>query len=121
MIPVVDGVSLIERLATAGLAESGSHDGLVPEFYHFGPLDLHYMGPSEPGREDGRTVILGCECGEWGCNPIFCSITVETDYVRWSEFCGHEGDASYRAFGPFVFPLVDYKQALEAAGLVDGG
>lgn len=117
IMPLIDGIALIDRVATFEreyrCGGSGGRDGLVPEYFRFGPLDRHFMGRGE-APSPTRVVVLGCDCGEWGCNPFFCRVEVDAQAVRWSGFERFSGDEAYAAFGPFVFERGAYEQALKA-------
>jgi hypothetical protein len=67
-------------------------------------------------RTGGKTVLLGCTCGEPGCWPLMASIEVHPEEVVWRDFeQPHRGGRwSYESFGPFVFDRSRYEQALRS-------
>jgi hypothetical protein len=116
--PIVDGrpfYDMVEDFETrSGLNDpAGGYGGLIPSRYHFGPLDLHFLGQSSH-RVDQRTIVLGCDCGEVGCWPLECKIDVENDAVTWHSFRQpYRTERDYSQFGPFVFDLGQYKNEVD--------
>ena len=45
--------------------------------------------------DDGEALLLTCDCGEWGCWNIFCTITVTEKTVVWDTFKKHHRDWKY--------------------------
>lgn len=89
------------------------------------PPSRHFFGEaSNPIHEYGERIeILVCECGEPGCWPLVCKITVNERIVVWSDFeqphrRGRRGLAtwSYDGFGPFRFARKQYEKALGELG-----
>ncbi|HZG16466.1 MAG TPA: hypothetical protein VE710_15860 [Candidatus Bathyarchaeia archaeon] len=81
----------------------------------------HFLG--EPIYEldfyNGKSAVLGCECGIVECWPLVAKITLTQDTVTWSDFeQPHRGPESagghwdYRTFGPFVFDRKEYESQL---------
>jgi hypothetical protein len=62
--------------------------------------------------EDGDTVLLGCECGEWGCWPLTARVEIGDGVVRWTGFRQGHRDWDLSALGPFEFELEQYMTAL---------
>jgi hypothetical protein len=93
------------------------------------PVELmrHYLGDPDPAYlYQGRTQILGCECGEPGCWPLVCCIRATGKRVYWSDFAQpqrsgrrprpwHSGQWRYTSFGPFTFQRAHYEEALLVA------
>ena len=47
---------------------AGSYVGLGP--WAIGGYSTHFLGNPQPvWFADGDTVLLGCDCGEWGAGP----------------------------------------------------
>src|SRR6185295_18506587 len=80
--------------AYAGLTDSACPDDLV----------AHFLGCGSSSA-DGKTVLLGCNCGVVGCWPLMARIETRTDTVRWVDFeqPHRRGRWSYAAATPLVF------------------
>jgi hypothetical protein len=117
VVPSIDGAKLTDLVSDfehrAGM-ESGStpYGGLIPAYFNFGPLDLHFLGASSH-HSDGVVPLLGCTCGEWGCWPLLARIVVAEDSVTWTDFQQpYHKERDYSGFGPFSFELRQYKSGL---------
>lgn len=121
IVPRVDGVML------TALAEqfecdhqltdpAGGYGGLIPELFEYGPLDRYFLGKSETTpfvRRPGRIFLLGCECGEVICWPLMCSVEARDRKIAWRSFeQPYQLARDYSSFGPFVFELEQYEEAL---------
>ena len=84
------------------------------------------MSPEEPERhllgtpvlesDDGLVVLLGCECGEWGCWPLSARIHLDQNTVKWSGFRNRHRDGwDLSTLGPFVFNREQYQTAARKA------
>lgn len=101
LVPVVDGVPLTELVAAYEASREfdvvGGYGGIVPDFFNFGDLSLHYLGVAErqwPGQ--GMVWLLGCDCGEVGCWPLEARVNVTSGTVVWSAFRQpHRPDRDY--------------------------
>jgi len=119
--PRVDGVmltTLAERFeADHGLTDpAGGYAGLIPGLFDYGPLDRYFLGKSETtpfvGRP-GRIFLLGCECGDVICHPLICSVEERDGKIIWRRFeQPYRPARDYSSFGPFVFELDQYEEAL---------
>jgi hypothetical protein len=99
---------------------AGQYHGLAPE--EVLPPSRHFLGDPSWGvyRYDGRTQILGCECGEPGCWPLVCEIRATETRVVWAAFeQPHRSYPktthppwTYDGFGPFEFDRKQYESAL---------
>jgi hypothetical protein len=103
---------------------AGAYSGLPPG-PDTCPPSKHFLGdPSwEIYRYGNKTQVLGCECGEPGCWPLVCRITIDGAVVRWTEFeqPHRSGENSlpawsYDAFGPFQFDRQQYEAAVQQLG-----
>jgi len=75
----------------------------------------HFLtDPREVWFEDGDTVLLGCECGEWGCWPLTADVAVTETTVRWTRFRNGHREWDLGGLGPFEFDRRQYDAALEA-------
>ena len=119
--PVINDVPLRELAREvehpAALADgqpdlAGSYDGLFADDDVRWP-SRHYLGePALSWFEDGDTVLLGCDCGEWGCWPLTAKVEIVGGVVRWSGFRQGHRDWDLAALGPFEFDLGQYEEAL---------
>jgi hypothetical protein len=115
--PVIDGRPLDDMIEdfenNNGFNDpAGGYGGIIPSFFRFGPLDLHFLGTS-PHRATEETIVLGCQCGEVGCWPLECEIKVDGDLVTWRGFRQpYRTERDYSQFGPFVFALGQYQEEL---------
>lgn len=95
----------------AGIA--GSYEGLSPD--QLNGDRTHFLGtPFATWFDDGDTVLLGCECGEWGCWPLTATISVGDSTVVWDNFRTGHRDWDLRDLGPFSFDRVEYEKALDS-------
>ena len=88
--------------ATRGLPElAASYGGMCPDEW------------GDPMKdESGRVAVLGCECGETGCWPLFARITRTAETVVWNDFDGPVTGAAYERLGPFTFAREPYEAAI---------
>lgn len=118
----VDGVRLEElaRPVELPFAEAegkpglaGSYEGLAVRHDILWP-SLHFLGePSLSNFDDGDTVLLGCNCGDWGCWPLVADVALTETEVSWSRFRnGHRSNWDLKELGPFVFDRAQYEAAL---------
>lgn len=121
--PRIDGVllsSLAERFEQSrGMHDpAGGYGGLIPAFFRYGPLDRYFLGESKTdcfANAPGRIYVLGCACGEVECWPLTCRVDRRSDAVAWQSFQQpHRPARDYSAFGPFVFELKQYEEALRS-------
>ncbi len=121
--PCVDGVmltTLVEQFECShGLTDpAGGYGGLIPELFRYGPLDQYFLGKSEIpyfAGTPGRIFLLGCDCGEVGCWPLVCRLTTGDSEITWHNFeQPYRPARDYSSFGPFVFELKQYKEALRS-------
>lgn len=115
----IDGRSLIELVrlfeAASGFDVPGGYDGLIIDHFRFGDLDDYLAGRTEvwPGR--GRVALLGCNCGEVGCWPLFARVREVDDYVVWDRLeQPHRPRRDYEGLGPFRFGRLQYEAALSS-------
>lgn len=118
----INGTSLIDLARTAeqpwadreGKTHlAGSYMGLGP--WAIGGSSAHFLdNPHAVWFDDGDTVLLGCDCGEWGCWPLVADITATDVQVAWTRFRQGHRDWDLSALGPFVFARTDYEQALRS-------
>ena len=117
--PVINGVPLTQLVASFESGQhfepAGGYGGLVPQFFDYGPLDRYLMGDCEPDSHwanlDG-IYVLGCDCGEVGCWPLLCRVTLDGEAVVWDQFKQpHRKERDYSEFGPFVFDAAQYRTA----------
>lgn len=98
-----------------GMDPAGGYSGLIPEFFCYGPLDRYFLGRADFLGMSGRIYVLGCECGEVGCWPLECLVNARDREVIWEGFKQpHRPERDYSSFGPFVFKLEQYEEALRS-------
>lgn len=124
VMPIVDGISLRDRVATfetaMGFEPSGGYSGLVWEHFKWGPatgyFDPKRADPNEKYWRVGpdRIWLLACDCGEPGCWPLGVHVEYLDGAVKWSEFNQpHRPKWSYADFGPFLFDVRQYREAVD--------
>lgn len=117
----VDGVPLEEwaRRVELPFAEAegkphlaGQYEGLAGDDLRW--PDRHFLGePRLSNFDDGDTVLLGCNCGDWGCWPLVADVGVSEHSVTWSRFRnGHRAVWDLKDLGPFIFTREQYEAAL---------
>ena len=116
----INGTSLIELARTVeqpwadreGKPDlAGSYAGLGP--WAFGGTSAHFLDrPRAVWFGDGDTVLLGCDCGEWGCWPLTADISTGDTTVVWTHFRQGHRDWDLSALGPFTFERTAYELAL---------
>ncbi|MEN3537886.1 hypothetical protein AAH991_22420 [Microbispora sp. ZYX-F-249] len=126
---LVDGVPLrdLAKVVEAPFAASEGHPGIAGAYEGLSERlcwpSRHFLGePELRWFDEGETVLLGCDCGEWGCWPLTARVEVTGTTVVWSGFRnGHrDGQWDLSALGPFVFERGQYEAALRATQRDDG-
>ena len=126
VIPHINGRSLIDlarEVETPSAAQegkpelAGSYDGLMADERIAWP-SAHFLGePVLSWFGDGDTVLLGCECGEWGCWPLTTQVTADDELILWSRFRQGHRNWDYSRLGPFLFSREQYERALMATAI----
>jgi hypothetical protein len=119
----VDDVPLEEHARRAELpsAEAAGQEHLAGAYAGLTCVDLvrwpsrHFLGsPTLPGV-DGGTVLLGCDCGDWGCWPLSAQVDPTPATVAWRDFRNEHRPAwDLTALGPFAFDRARYEASLRA-------
>lgn len=104
--PLVEGTPLRELLDGAG----EGYAGLVSPAVRW--PSRHFLG--EPVLGGSGTGLLGCTCGDYGCQWLAADVVVRAGTVEWSGFRG--GDGPFPSVGEFVFARDDYEAAVRATG-----
>jgi hypothetical protein len=118
VIPVVDGELLtviVQRLRSYDRSQPSNDEygGLIPKYFKFGLARQHFYGRRGAYKIAGCVPLLGCFCGEWGCNPIMARIDVSIAHVRWSNFNGNNPKFTTEFSGlNFYFARRDYDAAV---------
>ncbi|RRR95835.1 hypothetical protein [Glycomyces terrestris] len=117
----VDGVRLEAHLRRAELASAradgqadlaGAYAGLTRTDAVRWPSRHFLDAPALPGI-DGTTVLLGCECGDWGCWPLSARVDLTPATVTWRDFRNeHRPHWDHTALRPFVFDRAQYEASL---------
>lgn len=112
VVPVIDGQPLTDLVTAFETQRSydpaGGYGGLVFEFFDFGPVDRYFGKTAE-------IFVLGCNCGEVGCWPLKCNVTVSHDLIAWENFSQpFRPGRDYSQFGPFTFDPAQYSDAVTA-------
>jgi hypothetical protein len=115
VVPTIDGARLTDIVhsyeRTRGYVPTDAYGGLIPSWFNFGPLEQHHEGR---GFCAPQAVVLGCECGGWGCWPLLVSVTTEAGSVTWSEFSQpHRPSANYQAMGAYRFERPQFGSAVQ--------
>lgn len=119
----IDGTPLpnlvaMHKVDTGHTAGTGSYAGISLSLLSPTGILAHFLGGSGTSLgadEDGRTLILMCECGEAGCWPLTCRIEVGEGDVIWRDFRNPQRPSlDYSGFGPFVFKRTEYEDAFRA-------
>lgn len=119
--PHLNGRPLRELALEAELAGgvcpdiAGAYGGIIEDPNRIMWPSRHFLG--EPDCvlfdvEDGRTGVLGCDCGIAACWPLAVVVEVDEDTVTWSHFGGKRSSDGSLALGPFVFDREQYEAAL---------
>jgi hypothetical protein len=116
--PTVDGISLIDLVrvyeSARGFDVPGGYDGLIIDHFRFGDLRTYLSGRSDVWPGSGRAALLGCNCGDVGCWPLFARVRETDSYVIWDRFeQPHRKDRDYSGFEPFLFDRQGYRDALD--------
>jgi hypothetical protein len=117
----VDGVPLQEHARRAELrsARADRQEDLAGAYAGLNRLDpvrwpsRHFLG--EPVLTlDGDTVLLGCDCGDWGCWPLLARVDLTPAAVTWHHFKNEHRPAwDLTDLGPFEFDRPQYEAALK--------
>jgi len=119
--PIINEVPLRElaEVVEAPFASAEGKPQLAGSYAGLGSVERlrwpsrHYLGdPIFSWFDTGDTVLLGCECGEWGCWPLTAQVEVADDTVRWSGFRTGHRDWNLASLGPFEFDRREYEHAL---------
>ena len=116
----IDGTPLAELVAEyeeeIAADVVGGYRGIIPERVSCHPLSAYFLGQPESQywRSIGKIALLGCQCGESGCWPLYATVSVGRRVVQWSDFeQPHRRDRDYSGFGPFVFNRRQYEAETE--------
>jgi hypothetical protein len=124
IVAYIDSVALDEMIALfetdAGCGASCSGIGVNPyesgigvKPCESGPLEEYFHGNRLAWK--GKTEVLGCVCGNMGCESVNARISVTDDLVIWDSFESYlDPSPDYSAFGPFRFQRTQYDDALRA-------
>jgi hypothetical protein len=118
----VDGVALEEHARRGELtsARADRQESLAGAYSALTCLKAvcwpsrHFLGaPQLSGANDSETVLLGCDCGDWGCWPLFAEVHVSAVTVIWRGFRnGHRPAWDLSQLGPFEFERDQYESSL---------
>jgi hypothetical protein len=105
--PVINGLSLVEIVSDAG----GGDYYAIPDY---DPVEMPApYGRPGPGAE-GTWTLLGCGCGDAGCDWVRATVEIADGEVRWTRI--HTVDTMMGGgtldVGPFVFDEGQYESAL---------
>jgi len=106
-------MDLVQAFARRYGGAGGSRfGGLIPAYFNYGPFEAYFAGQGYcAGETSGEIYVLGCECGEVGCDPFTTVVTLGDDTVTWDAFANGAG-AGYAALGPFIFEREQYEEAV---------
>ncbi|MGQ8874428.1 hypothetical protein [Paenibacillus sp. TSA_86.1] len=120
----VNNESLVERMkryeAQFESEIAGLYEGLNIELVDH--IEAHFTGRLQEDdifNYEGKTLVLGCNCGLPGCWPLLVKITETDDSIIWSQFeQPHRTEDSaggywdYSTFPSFHFRKKDYIEQL---------
>lgn len=128
---LINGVDLIDLVRTHELpfarsegspSIAGAYAGLPVSSVLCPNSSNHFWGEASSRlyKYGDKIQLLECECGEPGCWPLICRITVRDEVVSWSDFeqphrsrSRSQSVWSYEGFGPFLFRKQQYEIALD--------
>ena len=118
------GIAPLEDLAfkwesEAGYTPSGSYGPRQLWDFRSG-ADLRRTLLGQDPDPDGRTALLGCNCGETGCWPLCCRITVLDETVIWDSFRQPHRPAWHYEGRTFAFARRDYSCEVEQVVKLSG-
>lgn len=105
---LIDGTDLIARLKDLErpLACAEGHPKIVGACLGLPPSAFLSWLELAP---DGRSTILGCECGVFACWPFCVRITIDAATVKWLYFQQpFRPNWNYAGLGPFIFARAQY-------------
>lgn len=111
----VDGRSLLDMIREFESAFAQDLAGSYANHY-FGNYTETFLlgGQPEYGEKGDKTELLSCgDCGCLGCWPFATRIYVNGDAVVWDKFEQPHRTWSYTDFGPFMFDLKEYSNAIK--------
>ncbi|MGI8756257.1 MAG: hypothetical protein ACR2MB_10450 [Acidimicrobiales bacterium] len=116
-VEAVDVVVNGQRLDRLWAAASGD-DGVLPMALEEVLAPGHRLWVANPNEdrmriEDGRTAVLTCSCGNFGCGGATARIGFTGDRVRWEDF-HYANFGSHVDLGPFNFARDQYEAAVAA-------
>jgi hypothetical protein len=79
---------------------------------HWIAISLVTLSRTVISQKLGDIYLLGCQCGEVGCWPLTTRVTVNNNRVLWDSFRQPHRERDYSRFGPFVFDLDQYRNAV---------
>ena len=122
MVPVLDGIELTQLVTDYEAARAfdvvDGYSGIVPGVFRYGSLIEYYLGSPEDEYwiKEGKVALLGCECGEVGCWPLYAHVHATESSVVWRDFAQpFRPSRDYGGFGPFTFDRGDYERAVKDA------
>jgi hypothetical protein len=59
--------------------------------------------------KNGDTVLMGGECGVWGCWPLTAKVEATASTVVWTKFRTGHRDRDLADLGPFQFDRAQYE------------
>ena len=93
--PIVDGTPLTRLV-------KGDHVGLIWAYFDFGTPSNHFRGIDTWNGNTEIIALLGCSCGEWGCDPFEGRLAMTDVIVQWS----------HRSIGTLEFDRRQYEAEL---------
>ncbi|TCZ79361.1 hypothetical protein E0485_05735 [Paenibacillus albiflavus] len=100
---------------------AGGYEGLNIKFLN--NIKEHFTGKLNEDDlfyYEGKTLIMGCNCGEPGCWPILIKVIEEDEVIVWNEFeQPHRNEESasghwdYSKFKPLRFNRKQYEEQLK--------
>ena len=106
----IDGQRFADLVHDFEASFSGNAAGDYGPLY-YASYGIEFLLGEKP-EYHGKTYLLSCSCGIVQCRSIVARIRVQKQQVIWDAFEEPDHDWDYEGFGPFVFDLEQYRNAI---------
>jgi hypothetical protein len=110
----INGVPFAHIVSQAGIAK----EFLYPPAHlltgdHFLPGPDRWEDPDGTWFDENETALLGCTCGQAGCDAVVMRIESVAAGIRWSRATRNRpGSEVLTQIGPFIFDKTEYEAEL---------